>query len=333
MNRRLFALGAIVLGTGLVVACTQNVPVGADGTSAGDLNEVDAGTGLCGAAACAPGQLCCKQSECSSAVACESVTSCPALPLGACPADSGQADTAPPPDAGECCPVGYDLYGCTFPDGGAGHACHNPAMGCASSTTCGEGCDPVVTGTCGSPPPDAGTGLQWYTTCGYPVCQGAPTDGGSDDAGLETCAMPGTPCTTKGETCGTPNAANCGSTLVCDDHDPKGGPGGCPISSSKYKDDIQYVSEGQLEQLHDETMRLKLATYNYKGEVADPNPLHLGFIIEDDPTSLAVDRNHNRVDMYGYISMVVASMQVQQKEIALLRKELAEARRQAAARK
>jgi hypothetical protein len=48
-----------------------------------------------------------------------------------------------------CCPPSWDMYACTFPDGGAGLACHNPALGCASSLTCGEGCDPVVTGRCG----------------------------------------------------------------------------------------------------------------------------------------------------------------------------------------
>jgi hypothetical protein len=51
-------------------------------------------------------------------------------------------------DAGSCCPVGWDLSTCTFMDGGAGQQCHNPALGCASSTTCGQGCDSVVTGRC-----------------------------------------------------------------------------------------------------------------------------------------------------------------------------------------
>jgi hypothetical protein len=53
-------------------------------------------------------------------------------------------------DGGACCPQGWLLYGCTFPDGGAGLACHDPALGCASSLTCGEGCDQVVAGRCGS---------------------------------------------------------------------------------------------------------------------------------------------------------------------------------------
>ena len=60
---------------------------------------------------------------------------------------------------------------------------------------------------------------------------------------------------------------------------------------------------------------LRLATYTYKPEVADPGVTHLGFVIEDNPDSQAVSGARGRVDMYGYVSMVVASMQVQEREI------------------
>jgi hypothetical protein len=114
---------------------------------------------------------------------------------------------------------------------------------------------------------------------------------------------------------------------MCSDHDPRTNPGGCPISSRKYKDDIQYVDGAGLQQLHDETLGIRLATYNYKAQIADPNPKHLGFIIEDrPPQSSAVDWSHERVDLYGYLSMVVATMQVQEREIAELRQELEHAR-------
>jgi hypothetical protein len=60
------------------------------------------------------------------------------------------------PDAGlACCPIGFSLYDCKEPNGGAGLACHNPALGCASSLTCGQGCDPQVSGRC-VPDQDAG---------------------------------------------------------------------------------------------------------------------------------------------------------------------------------
>ncbi len=94
------------------------------------------------------------------------------------------------------------------------------------------------------------------------------------------------------------------------------------MSSSKFKNDIHYVDENQLEQLHDETMQVRLATYNYKGQFGDPDVKHLGFIIEDNPQSFAVDRGHDRVDLYGYLSMVVAAMQVQERQIADLRRQL-----------
>jgi hypothetical protein len=72
---------------------------------------------------------------------------------------------------------------------------------------------------------------------------------------------------------------------------------------------------------------MRLATYRYKGPFVDPNDpnaKHLGFIVEDQPQSLSVDRGHDRVDIYGYMSMAVATMQVQEKEIAQLKKEIAD---------
>jgi hypothetical protein len=93
-----------------------------------------------------------------------------------------------------------------------------------------------------------------------------------------------------------------------------------------FKDDVRYVDDPQLEQLHDEALHIRLATYQYKPQFGDPHPRHLGFIIEDDPTSPAVDRPVDRVDMYGYLSMLVATTQVQEREITALRQELAETR-------
>lgn len=170
--------------------------------------------------------------------------------------------------------------------------------------------------------------LRWYTTCGYPVCRVPALDAGVVDAG-PPCPAVGTSCGTQGMTCGTRTDANCGTILICASQDPKAGVGGCPISSKKYKNDIEYLGDTELQKLHDEALGIKLATYKYKTQVDDPTPTHLGFIIEDNPQSAAVDSMHNRVDMYGYVSMVVAGMQVQEKEIAQLRKELEAARRDA----
>jgi hypothetical protein len=149
----------------------------------------------------------------------------------------------------------------------------------------------------------------------------------TDDAGAP-CPAIGTSCTADGATCGTSNAyLHCGATEQCAATDPTMGQFGCPRSSRKAKDGIEYVSEDGLQRLHDETLRLQLATYNYKADVEDPAPRHLGFIIEDTPPSTpAVGWSRERVDLYGYLSMVVATMQVQEKEIVELRRELAAAR-------
>jgi hypothetical protein len=111
---------------------------------------------------------------------------------------------------------------------------------------------------------------------------------------------------------------------MCDNHNPAVV---CPVSSRNFKNGIEYVGPAGLQHLHDETIGIRLATYNYKPQYDDPSPKHLGFIIEDNPPqSPAVDWSHDRVDIYGYLSMVVATMQVQEKEIAQLRTELESAR-------
>jgi hypothetical protein len=246
------------------------------------------------------------------------------------PRSSSTSTSGSQSDGGACCPANYDLYSCTFPDGGSGFACHNPAMGCASSLTCGQGCDPVVTDRCGGHS-DAGsdggpTTLQWWNTCGDPVCRLPDPDAGplTDDAGT-ACPAVGTACTTSGEACGSRNASvNCGAIEECSATDPTMSAGGCPISSRKFKSDIHYVDDAELEMLRDEALHIRLATYNYKPQFGDSDARHLGFVIEDDPQSPAVDHGRDRVDLYGYVSMVVATMQLQEREIADLRRQLDE---------
>jgi hypothetical protein len=166
------------------------------------------------------------------------------------------------------------------------------------------------------PPPPA---YQWFTTCGDVICRPPPADAGVSG----TCPAEGSPCSTLGDTCSSA-MYTCGVHLVCAAQDPK--LGGCPISSKNFKNDVSYLGEGELQALHDEALGLKLATYHYKPQFSDPNPTHLGFIIEDAPTSAAVEQGKNRIDLYGYLSMVVATMQVQEKEIESLRGELARVR-------
>ncbi len=176
----------------------------------------------------------------------------------------------------------------------------------------------------------SGVQLRWYKTCGYPVCREPAADASVPDAG-PPCPAVGTACTDEGQTCGVRSDFNCGVIQVCARQDPTAPPYSCPISSRQYKQGITYLDAADLQKLHEETFSTRLATYQYKSEVADPTKTHLGFIIEDRPASPAVDATHARVDLYGYVSMVVASLQVQEREIADLRKELSAARRDAAA--
>ncbi|HYQ01138.1 MAG TPA: hypothetical protein VER96_20850 [Polyangiaceae bacterium] len=47
-----------------------------------------------------------------------------------------------------CCPANWNMYDCKEENGGTGHNCHNPALGCPSSLTCGDGCDFEVSSQC-----------------------------------------------------------------------------------------------------------------------------------------------------------------------------------------
>jgi hypothetical protein len=159
--------------------------------------------------------------------------------------------------------------------------------------------------------------LRWYVTCADPVCQVPDPDAGTTPV---ACPEVGTACSQRGQT-GGDGSQSCGAVLICQDYDPT--LGGCPISSAKFKTDIGYLRDADLERLRNELLGVRLATYRYKPAFTeDPNARHLGFIIEDNPQSPAVDPLHDRVDLYGYVSMVVATMQVQDKELQTLREEV-----------
>jgi hypothetical protein len=196
--------------------------------------------------------------------------------------------------------------------------CYDGSTACGTAT-CEQG--QCVDSSPKCPERPTGKPLLWYSTCGYPVCGGRfGPDAGASDASIP-CAPEGTPCTERGATCGEANASNCGVVSVCEDHDPK--QDGCPISSAKFKSDIRYLEAPDLERLRDETLKFRLANYRYRPKfTTDPDAEHLGFIIEDNPRSPAVEVGRDRVDLYGYVSMVVATLQVQQREIQSLRQQL-----------
>jgi hypothetical protein len=95
-------------------------------------------------------------------------------------------------------------------------------------------------------------------------------------------------------------------------------------STLRAKRDIEYVDQSAEARLHDELMAVRLATYRYRPGVTGEENVHLGFIIEDMPEdSPAVLPSRERVDVYGYLSMAVAALKVQERELADLRARVA----------
>ena len=177
----------------------------------------------------------------------------------------------------------------------------------------------VLLPACGSnptPPP------QWYFTCGDPVCGGHQTPAGMPPCSFET---PGEGCRPEGAMCDPID--ECNRRLVCATSDPVEAPGGCPISSARFKRDIEYLGDADLRRLHAELRRFRLASYRYRA-VGPEDRRRLGFIIEDVGTSAAVDAVRDRVDLYGYASMAVAALQVQAGQIEALQAEVAALRRE-----
>ncbi|MCB9672402.1 MAG: hypothetical protein H6734_23200 [Alphaproteobacteria bacterium] len=173
----------------------------------------------------------------------------------------------------------------------------------------------ALAGCPGEPEP---TGLVWYTTCGDPVCNGY---GGPYD-GVPACgtSTEGAACTEAGAECDF--ESDCNALLVCAADDPKDQPGGCPISKKAVKRDIAYLDGADLKAAADQALAMKLARWQYTWDEPGARP-HLGFLIDDAPTSAAVRADGERVDLYGYTSLTLAAIQVQQAQIEALRAEVA----------
>jgi hypothetical protein len=212
------------------------------------------------------------------------------------------------------CPPGdeCDLADCGPPPGMPTVICDDGSVGGPTGKCLS------LDGTCAweireCPPP---SGYQWFSTCGDPACM-IPDP---DDPNTPNCTdqTVGDPCTTPDAFC-EPPGDTCGAMVVCAATDPKGDQ--CPISRARHKDTISYLDDRQLERVREEFLSMKMARWHYTSEPAATRE-HLGFIIDDQPSSPAVMGNGERVDLYGYTSMAAATIQVQQKQIDALEREL-----------
>jgi hypothetical protein len=95
----------------------------------------------------------------------------------------------------------------------------------------------------------------------------------------------------------------------------------CPISSRRAKREISYLSPEQAAAIARRTLKVKLATYLYR-DPAQGRGRQLGFILEDVGQSYAGDPGEGRVNLYGYTSMLLVTVQAQQRAIDGLRREL-----------
>lgn len=91
-------------------------------------------------------------------------------------------------------------------------------------------------------------------------------------------------------------------------------------SSAQYKCDIQYLNDQELVSYAAQLHSMPLATWRYTDQTDDHT--NLGIITEDVGKSVATSSDLDAVDLYGYTSLAVAAIQVQQQELDALRHEV-----------
>jgi hypothetical protein len=355
IHRIIWAAGATLALTACVLdeggstapAVDASTDTGTITTDAG----TDAVTGACQANVdCGKSQFCAKPTgQCGGGGECKPIpATCPATPPpagGVCGCDAkGYSDACAAAAsgvsvdhtgacAGKACNPMSMAPGALCP---GGQYCATPEGQCAAMGVCKDkplACDTNLAQVCGCDgttysngcfAAGASTGvakqgacLTYFTTCGGPVCpvgEWKPTDG----VPLCTTQSAGGTCTTEGEKCD--GKAGCGVFLVCAKADPK--LQGCPISRARFKTAIEYVPDAEAQALATELLQMRLATYRYKA-AGDGAPRHLGFLIDEQRTgSPLVDAERDMVDLYGYLSMSVATLQVQQRRIEALEREV-----------
>jgi hypothetical protein len=142
----------------------------------------------------------------------------------ACPAGTGSCTT----DA-DCRLVDDYCTGCdcrALATGQPDPICGGPGVQCIAQP-CANKAPACQSGRCVARDRTAAQ-LQWYFTCGDPVC------GAWRDKNMRRCTpaeLRGTACPTRDEQCDPMN--DCNSVLLCTDKDPQLRPGGCPIARAR----------------------------------------------------------------------------------------------------
>src|SRR5262252_3224403 len=204
-------------------------------------------------------------------------------------------------------------------NGGNGNGGKSGTAGGGTTGTAGGG---GTTGSAGAGGTDARSCAPSCTLCMTGACCGTG------------CCASGEWCDQSGATpvCRCGNGAACTNGLMCAAS--LGGPGicgticcggagnPCPVSRRIYKRDITPVDDPSLQRLYAELRRIQLTTYQYKQDPPSA-PRRLGFIIDDTKTPYPINPDGTTVDLYGYMSMAVAAIQVQSREIEDLRREVA----------
>ncbi len=220
--------------------------------------------------------------------------------------------------------------GSTAPAGGSSGGADTTTTSEMTTATSGMATTKATSSAATSTTSSSNSALRWQEfVCGGVPCDptGNPPwpDGGVTESDGGACAPLGSGCDSVGAKCGVDT--RCGPAEVCESPNWSmygGSPASCPISSRTHKQHIHYIDDAERESLADEALHVRLATYRYKPEAGDPAPTHLGFVIEDDPTSPAVTADRQHVDLYGYVSMAMATIQQQSREIAALRAQVDE---------
>lgn len=151
----------------------------------------------------------------------------------------------------------------------------------------------------------------------WPLC----TDDGI--AALDTCAVDGDKCVLEPAVACSDEPTvqiRSASYLFCQS-DPFAEDEPCPQSSRDKKENIHYLTEPERSGVASKVLALDLASYRYKdGEGLSGE--QIGFVIEDTRGAPFLQKGGERVNLYAYISSVVATVQQQQQEIEALRAEV-----------